>query len=526
MRRGSFPRVRGSYLRSLGFHFLLTVSFCRMNLLFRDASYADPDIIEVSSSWASSSLSASQKRKRSQVVPRDIIEIDDDDNDTDEVMIIGEKISDKKKKQPMKYEKGSSNQVKFSQDLFPVANGSSFIELKSEKDVSLDKLKGLVLEPLDFSFEDYDYTEFDNDDYEDDDDEYSYDMAAFENDKNNFSLTAQFDNLDLPPGVEASVPWLSSDVSRMPVAKRNPFDDEIEVKFKAFKQFDTARDSTDHYFHRPELLKITPSGKKTGNGWAKKVQQEWKVLEKDLPDRMDLLRAVIIGPDGTPYHDGLFFFDIYFPPTYPLVPPMVHYLSGGLRLNPNLYACGKVCLSLLNTWTGHGCEKWDPKNSTMLQVLISIQALVLNAKPYFNEPGYASSATTPHGKVKSLAYNEDIFILSCKTMLYSLRRPPKHFEDFVAGHFRNNGRKILMACRAYSNGAQVGCVVGDGVQDVDEGDKSSSQAFKRNLSAIFDLLQMEFAVKGADCRVFLTQKANDGATGTISKAASVNWHHI
>lgn len=104
---------------------------------------------------------------------------------------------------------------------------------------------------------------------------------------------------------------------------------------------------------------------------------------------------------------------------------MVNYRAGGLRLNPNLYACGKVCLSLLNTWTGSGCEKWNPSNSTMLQVLVSIQALVLNAKPYFNEPGFAMQAKTPHGEKQSLSYNEDTFLLSCRTMLYSLRNPPK-----------------------------------------------------------------------------------------------------
>lgn len=104
---------------------------------------------------------------------------------------------------------------------------------------------------------------------------------------------------------------------------------------------------------------------------------------------------------------------------------LVNYRSGGLRLNPNLYACGKVCLSLLNTWSGSGCERWSPSNSTMLQVLVSVQALVLNAKPYFNEPGYAMHANTPHGEKSSLTYNEDTFLLSCRTMLYSLRNPPK-----------------------------------------------------------------------------------------------------
>lgn len=37
---------------------------------------------------------------------------------------------------------------------------------------------------------------------------------------------------------------------------------------------------------------------------------------------MDLLRAAIIGPSGTPYHDGLFFFDILLPPQYPHEPPV------------------------------------------------------------------------------------------------------------------------------------------------------------------------------------------------------------
>ena len=45
-----------------------------------------------------------------------------------------------------------------------------------------------------------------------------------------------------------------------------------------------------------------------------------------------------------------------------------------MRFNPNLYNCGKVCLSLLGTWSGPG---WDPKASTLLQVLVSIQSLIM-----------------------------------------------------------------------------------------------------------------------------------------------------
>lgn len=39
-------------------------------------------------------------------------------------------------------------------------------------------------------------------------------------------------------------------------------------------------------------------------------------------DRMDLVRAVIVGAYATPYQDGLFFFDFHLPPEYPDVPPV------------------------------------------------------------------------------------------------------------------------------------------------------------------------------------------------------------
>ena len=41
---------------------------------------------------------------------------------------------------------------------------------------------------------------------------------------------------------------------------------------------------------------------------------------------------------------------------------------GSVRFNPNLYNCGKVCLSLLGTWPGQKEEMWNEKASTFLQV--------------------------------------------------------------------------------------------------------------------------------------------------------------
>lgn len=57
-------------------------------------------------------------------------------------------------------------------------------------------------------------------------------------------------------------------------------------------------------------------------------------------DRMDLLRAVIVGAYGTPYQDGLFFFDFHLPPEYPDVPPVRNAHSGFLN--------SLLCLSSLS----------------------------------------------------------------------------------------------------------------------------------------------------------------------------------
>lgn len=84
-----------------------------------------------------------------------------------------------------------------------------------------------------------------------------------------------------------------------------------------------------------------------------------------------------------------------------------------------------MCLSLLNTWTGKGNEVWDPKSSSILQVLVSLQGLVLNSKPYFNEAGYDKQIGTAEGEKNSLSYNENTFLLSCKTMMYLMRKLPK-----------------------------------------------------------------------------------------------------
>ncbi|XP_057420242.1 putative ubiquitin-conjugating enzyme E2 38 [Lotus japonicus] len=381
----------------------------------------------------------------------------------------------------------------------------------------------------------------DDDDDDDADEDPGYDTDLYYDDEDIFeddysNMLDQFDNVDLPPGVEASLPWLkgiASSECKSAVAfahaeagssSKGTVDESKDVvmqKFQQFKKFDTVDSFPDHHYD-----KEGSSEKQRPKNWAKKIQEEWKILEENLPEtifvrvcesRMELLRAVIIGPQGTPYHDGLFFFDCLFPPTYPAGPPKVYYHSGGLRLNPNLYNCGKVCLSLLGTWHGKQNENWVPDKSTMLQVLISIQALILNEKPFFNEPGYASSYTGVEGQRRSKEYNDSTFILSLKTMMYTMRKPPKHFEDFIAGHYRNRAYFILTACQLYTEGAPVGSVVHNLLQSKsDDSIPKSQKDFQEAVRRMMNTLIAFFTKNGStDCEEFRSPEIYD-----LSAAAS------
>jgi len=109
--------------------------------------------------------------------------------------------------------------------------------------------------------------------------------------------------------------------------------------------------------------------------------------------------ALIIGPPNTPYFGGYFFFDIKFPNNYPEKPPEIKMLTinNKVRFNPNLYQCGKVCLSILGTWAG---PNWKPIMNIRL-VLTSIVSL-MGEYPIQNEPGF-ENVKPDH--ISSIEYN-------------------------------------------------------------------------------------------------------------------------
>ena len=207
--------------------------------------------------------------------------------------------------------------------------------------------------------------------------------------------------------------------------------------------------------HKFKLTLFNPANMKN---FLKHVRKELKLLETSLPagivvkgyeDRMDLFSAMIHGPKNTPYEDGLFFFDFQLGPDYPSVPPLCHYVSFcSDRLNPNLYEEGKVCVSLLGTWSGKGTETWT-SDSNLLQLLVSIQGLILVPEPYFNEAGYERQKGTQTGEENSRMYNEMAVLKLVQSMTRVIKNPAQPFSPEILDHMKMNAHKFITRLRLW-----------------------------------------------------------------------------
>ena len=231
-----------------------------------------------------------------------------------------------------------------------------------------------------------------------------------------------------------------------------------------------APESTHHYFQHlgslrlqmndwgPEQLStyIYPDSPLDQEGLSR-MNKEIKALTRALPcepsgavfvsidsSNLSRLKVLISGTEDTPYEHGLFLFDIKLDPNYPNSPPkMTIKTTGGgtLRFNPNLYDSGYVCLSIINTWGGDPEEMWNPSYSTLMQVFLSIQALVMNNDVIQKEPGYEHMST-------SCPENQDYagivkFGNISYAMIEMLKEPPEEFKEIVLKHFAIKKEKIL-----------------------------------------------------------------------------------
>jgi ubiquitin-conjugating enzyme E2 Z len=166
-----------------------------------------------------------------------------------------------------------------------------------------------------------------------------------------------------------------------------------------------------------------------------------------IHDDSDLLKgyALIIGPEDTPYYGGNYFFELKYPFDYPHTPPKVTYCTNGddVRFNPNLYKCGKVCVSLLNTWRG---EQWT-SCQTISTVLLTLCTLLCK-DPLLNEPGVSKI----HPDMKN--YTDIIEYSNINVAVCDIINKKKgvyneffgNFDSFIKENFIKNYDKILTFC--------------------------------------------------------------------------------
>lgn len=90
--------------------------------------------------------------------------------------------------------------------------------------------------------------------------------------------------------------------------------------------------------------------------------------------------ATIVGPQGTPYENGIFNLKVKFPGDYPFQPPKVRFTTKIYHCNVN--SDGEICLDILK-------DTWSPA-LTISSVLLSISSLLSDPNP--NDPLVADIA--------------------------------------------------------------------------------------------------------------------------------------
>ena len=178
-------------------------------------------------------------------------------------------------------------------------------------------------------------------------------------------------------------------------------------------------------------------------------------------------------------------FHVFFPESYPLEPPKVQFVttgSGTIRFNPNLYADGKVCLSLLGTWSG---EQWNPITNNTLHIIQAIRVMILTDQPIQNEPAYSSDIYYDSSKdtpeilmVKKYKFQIKYHVLYYAIMdhLRETSSSSSLFHPIYREFFSRKKTAILESCQFYL----------DASKDSERFSKIiSAQSFQSNNESIF-----------------------------------------
>ncbi|XP_010829367.1 PREDICTED: ubiquitin-conjugating enzyme E2 T isoform X3 [Bison bison bison] len=116
-------------------------------------------------------------------------------------------------------------------------------------------------------------------------------------------------------------------------------------------------------------------------------------------DRMEDLRAQILGGANTPYEKGVFKLEVHIPERYPFEPPQIRFLTP--IYHPNIDSAGRICLDVL---------KLPPKGAwrpslNIATLLTSVQQLM--AEPNPDDPLMADISS-------EFKYNKPVFLKNAR----------------------------------------------------------------------------------------------------------------
>ena len=137
----------------------------------------------------------------------------------------------------------------------------------------------------------------------------------------------------------------------------------------------------------------------------------------------------------------------------PIYMPMAKVRSNSSPYPNLLTEIPTVCLSLLNTFDGRPEERWQPKKSTIISVLVSIQSMILCSEPWRNEPGNNDD----HDRYALDACRQYSIDRQCFTVRYaminwltSMERRKGLWDDVIRNHFKVHGDEILKTVKSWS----------------------------------------------------------------------------
>jgi len=103
-------------------------------------------------------------------------------------------------------------------------------------------------------------------------------------------------------------------------------------------------------------------------------------IKIEHPEDIFIWKAIIEGPEDTPYQNGKFPIILKFSDDYPVKPPSVQFLEK--MFHPNIYRDGKVCVDILQ-------NEWSPVLN-IRTILLSLRSMLMDPNP--NSPANRNAA--------------------------------------------------------------------------------------------------------------------------------------